>query len=53
MRLIHGDCLEVMPQLIDEGIKVDLILTDPPYGTIRCKWDSIIRLNQCGRVLIN
>lgn len=35
MRLIHGDCIEEMQKLIDEGIHVDLILTDPPYGTIK------------------
>ena len=23
---------------------VDMILTDPPYGTTACKWDSIIPL---------
>ena len=28
--LIHGDCLEEMQKLIDDGIKVDLVLTDPP-----------------------
>lgn len=42
MRLIHGDCLEEMPRLIEEGVKVNLILTDLPYGTTACKWDSII-----------
>ena len=42
MRLINGDCIEEMNNLIEEGIKVDLILTDPPYGTTQCKWDSII-----------
>lgn len=35
VRLINGDCLEEMQKLIDEGVKVDLILTDPPYGTIK------------------
>jgi site-specific DNA-methyltransferase (adenine-specific) len=30
-RLIHGDCLEEMDKLIDEGVRVDMILTDPPY----------------------
>ena len=40
--LIHGDCLEEMRKLIDKETKVDLILTDPPYGTISCKWDTII-----------
>ena len=32
VRLINGDCLEEMDKLIDEGVKVDLILTDPPYN---------------------
>ena len=31
-----------MDKLIEDGIKVDMILTDPPYGTTACKWDSII-----------
>ena len=42
IQLIQGDCLEVMPKLASEGVKVDLVLTDPPYGTTACKWDSII-----------
>ena len=41
-RLIHGDCLAVMGELIKEGVKVDAIITDPPYGTTACKWDSVI-----------
>ena len=41
-KLYKGDCLEVMDRLIEEGIKVDMILTDPPYGTTACKWDSVI-----------
>lgn len=36
----QGDCIELMKQIPDG--KVDLILTDPPYGTTSCKWDSII-----------
>lgn len=31
-----------MYELIKEGVKVDAIITDPPYGTTACKWDSII-----------
>ena len=38
----NGDCLEVMDKLIVAGVKVDAIITDPPYGTTACKWDSII-----------
>ena len=30
-RLIQGDCLEVMDELIKEGIMVDAVITDPPY----------------------
>lgn len=41
-KLFNGDCLEIMDYLIKEGIKVDCILTDPPYGTTQCKWDSVI-----------
>ena len=40
--LYKGDCLEVMDRLIEQGIKVDAIITDPPYGTTACKWDSVI-----------
>jgi len=38
--VICGDCLEVMKQLPDNC--VDLVLTDPPYGTTQCKWDYVI-----------
>ena len=41
-KLYNGDCLEVMDKLIEEGIKVDCILTDVPYGTTACKWDTVI-----------
>jgi DNA modification methylase len=27
-----------------ESESIDLILTDPPYGTTACKWDSVIDL---------
>jgi len=42
MKLINGDCLEVMKDIPDGS--VDMVLTDPPYGTTACKWDSIIPL---------
>lgn len=31
IELHNGDCLEVMDRLIENGVKVDLIVTDPPY----------------------
>lgn len=42
IELYHGDCLEIMEELIEQGIKVDAVITDPPYGTTACKWDSVI-----------
>ena len=41
--LIKGDCLEVMKS-IPSG-SVDAIITDPPYGTTACKWDSVINFD--------
>ena len=39
--MLHlGDCLDVM-QGIPDG-SVDMVMTDPPFGTTACKWDSVI-----------
>ena len=40
--LINDDCLNAMKFIPDNSIS--MILTDPPYGTTACKWDSIIDL---------
>jgi len=40
INLMLGDCLELMKSIPDGS--VDMVLTDPPYGTTACKWDSII-----------
>lgn len=40
--LINDDCLNAMKFIPDNSIS--MILTDPPYGTTACKWDSIIPL---------
>lgn len=42
MTIYRGDCLDIMPRLAAQGVKVDMVLTDPPYGTTHCRWDSII-----------
>jgi site-specific DNA-methyltransferase (adenine-specific) len=39
-RILLGDCIEHMQQL--QPGSVDLVLTDPPYGTTACKWDAVI-----------
>ena len=39
-KIYLGDCLQVMKGIADKSI--DAIITDPPYGTTACKWDSVI-----------
>lgn len=38
--IYNGDCLEIMKTFSDKS--VDLVLTDPPYGTTQCAWDTVI-----------
>ena len=38
-----GDCLKLMKDIPSGSI--DAIITDPPYGTTACKWDSVIDFN--------
>ncbi len=38
--IYQGDCLELMNGIPDRSI--DMILCDLPYGTTKCKWDTII-----------
>ena len=40
MKLLQGDCLELMKSIPDGSI--DMICCDLPYGTTQCKWDTII-----------
>lgn len=42
IQLMQGDCLERMKEIPDGS--VDMVLTDPPYGTTACKWDTVIDL---------
>ncbi len=44
MKLIQGDCLEVMEDIADKSI--DMILADLPYGLGKCNWDSIIDMDK-------
>ena len=46
MKLIHGECLEEMDKLISVGTKVDMILSDLPYGITSNKWDCPISLEK-------
>ncbi len=49
MTLMLGDCLERMKEI--ESGSIDMVLTDPPYGTTQCKWDSIISLDEMWKEL--
>ena len=40
IKLLHGDCLELMQDIPDGSI--DMILCDLPYGITACKWDTVI-----------
>ena len=35
--IYHGDCRDILPHLE----QVDLVLTDPPYGVGKAKWDIL------------
>lgn len=38
--IVCGDCLDEMPKMPAQS--VDAIISDLPYGTTACKWDSVI-----------
>ena len=42
--LLHGNCLERMKEIPDDS--VDLVLCDLPYGTTKCKWDTVIDIKE-------
>ena len=44
IQLFHGDCLEIMDGASENSI--DAVICDPPYGTTRCKWDSVLPFEQ-------
>lgn len=44
--MYKGDCLQVMDYLISKNIKVDAIITDPPYAITNFSWDQIIPFNE-------
>lgn len=50
IRIEHGDCREVIPRLVAEGVLVDAIITDPPYGLefMGAEWDAPLKLWEMG-----
>ena len=53
VKLYNGDCLEIINELILKNIKVDAVITDPPYGMTANEWDSIIPYNSLWKLLKN
>lgn len=49
--LYRGDALEILPALQTRGLSVDMVLTDPPYGTTHCRWDSPLNMPAMWRCL--
>lgn len=47
--LYQGDCLDVMPYLISQGVKVDAVICDPPYATTGLSWDCLIPFDDMWR----
>lgn len=45
MRLFNEDCVKTMERMVKEGIKVDLIITDPPYSIKNTKTGGKSKLN--------
>lgn len=45
--LYNGDCLDIMPNLD----RVDVVIADPPYGTTKCAWDSVIDIGKMWQCL--
>lgn len=41
-KLYNRDCLEIMDKLIEEGTKVDLTVTSPPYDDLRSYDNSLV-----------
>ena len=41
VKLINGDCIEQMQKLIEDNVKVDLVVTSPPYDNLRTYKDSL------------
>ena len=31
----NGDCIDVMQKMVDQGIKIDKVITSPPYNIIK------------------
>ena len=49
VKLYLGNCLDIMKNIPDKSI--DCIISDIPYGTTACEWDSVINLDKMWKEL--
>lgn len=47
--LYNESCFETFKRIPPNSI--DMVMCDPPYGTTKCKWDSIIPLEHMWEAL--
>lgn len=41
--IYHGNAFDLFEKVEDNSI--DAVITDPPYGTTACRWDSVVNLD--------
>lgn len=46
IRLYNGNCFDILDKLIENNIKVDMILTDLPYQRTQNKWDIALPFDE-------
>jgi site-specific DNA-methyltransferase (adenine-specific) len=51
VELYNDDCFQIFENLISKGVKVDMVLVDPPYGTIQSEWDKVLPLDKMWQAL--
>ncbi len=49
--IYNDDCIKVMHQLITQGVKVDAVICDPPYGKTVLHWDNVIPFDEMWKCL--
>ena len=53
IELYNGEAIPTMNTLISNGVKVDSIITDIPYGTTNCKFDVVIPFDDMWKCIKN
>ena len=49
-RIYNGDCFEIMQSLVEQGIKVDAIICDPPYNIDIADWDKNFHIEKALKI---